>query len=142
MRIGLDFDGVICRQVYWPRWMPKQMRICLRLLIFPMPGLKVARKLCREHQVVVVTCRNEDFRLVTRWWLRFHRLPVAGLHCIGWGNDKGVILKQDQVEVFFDNHQRHVDAVVRQGVPAFLFTSWAEVEKQLKCFATAQEENE
>ena len=88
MIIGLDFDGVIAREVVVPRWLPSFL-ISLFLVFAPeMAGHEVARRLGRQHRLVIITARPVEYEVVTRLWLRLHRVPFSGLHCVGLAGDK------------------------------------------------------
>jgi len=131
MIIGLDFDGVIARELAIPKWLPVFL-IRLMLAFAPeMAGLEVARRLGQRHRLVVVTSRPVECAFVTRLWLRLHRVPFAALHCVGLAGDKVLVLRKEQVEVYFDDKPRYVEAASRQGITAHLFQSWNQVAEIL-----------
>lgn len=130
MVIGLDFDGVIAKEIVIPMWLPAFL-IHLILVFAPeMSGLDVVRHLDWQHRLVIITSRPVKCTFVTRLWLWMHKVPFTALHCVGSEGDKIPVLIKEQVEVYFDDKSRYVEAARKQGIMAHLFQNWNQLQVQ------------
>lgn len=126
MRIGFDLDGVIaCDQ---PCLKLPSFLAPITLLFFKkeIAGAKEALRKFIEHgdEVIIVTARPKKYARVTRWWLWLHQIPCAKL-CVVWPWQKKLeILKNEQVERYFDDKQKIVDFLRSRGIDARLFIGW------------------
>lgn len=129
MKIGLDFDGVIARQLPWPEWLPDWVIRWFLIFLPEMPDLDIARAIGREHQLIIVTSRSDLSCWITRAWLKLHKMPYAKLYCIGRGRSKAFKLKQEHVDIFFDDRSAHVTEARSKGINAHVFYNWRQAEQ-------------
>lgn len=129
MIIGLDFDGVIAREVVVPKWLPDFLIHLILVFASEMANLEICRKLGRKHRLVIVSSRPVWCAFVTQLWLWLHRVPCVVLCCIGSKEDKSPVLLKEKVEVYFDDKQRYVEAANQQGISSYLFQNWEKTKE-------------
>lgn len=139
MKIALDFDGVISKQIQssfqFPMWIWK----IIVLFAPPVSGISFLRELTTKHEIVIVSSRPESMHFVTKLWLWIYRIKISEVYCLGLSTDKSSLLVKEKVDYFFDDKERHVLSARKVGINSFIFTDWEQIKKILK---TAEEGRE
>lgn len=132
MKIGLDFDGVICQNINFRIRLPEFLFALVRIFIPAVPGWKILRQISRQHRIVIVSSRTSFYTWVTKIWFWRHGLsPVV--YCVGKkAEEKARVLQQEQVDIFFDDKPRYVEAAKHQEITAYLFQGWTQVAEILR----------
>lgn len=120
MIIGLDFDGVLCKD--------RKLSLGIFYLFVFLPkekGTEIVRLIGGKCELIVITSRPRFFEWISRLWFILHRIPIRKIYHVGNG-DKTPILLRERVDVFFDNNMRHIEAARKRGVNAYLFKNWNE----------------
>lgn len=124
MKIAVDFDGVISRELRFTRGLPEWLFMLISLFAPALPFIAVLRALARMHEVVIITARPEAYRLVTLLWLWLHRIPANLLIHVGRKTTKTDALALERPDLFIDDKRKHVNEAASVGIRAVHFTSW------------------
>lgn len=131
MIIGSDLDGTITPYSFYdsdakfplPWWLACFL---VPVILFSKPKKAVVEKMrlmaAQGYKFIIVTrWPNQFFRFI-KWLLMRHRVPFAGLFCVGFGKGaderKLKVIREEKVDIFVDSSRRFVRFLKRNSVQA------------------------
>ncbi|MDP1538494.1 MAG: hypothetical protein Q8M00_00480 [bacterium] len=129
MIVGIDLDGTISKAGFYnpslrlPWWL---FVVLVPLVLLIVPDKKAVGKLkemkIRGHRIIIISARPPWATAITIKWLKFHKVPLDEVFCIGFGkgtrNRKLEVIKREKIECFFDDNKKLVDFLNRNSVMA------------------------
>jgi len=67
----------------------------------------------KGYEIHFITARNDNAEGVTRDWLAKHRIPCDSLTVIGYGNEKGPVIKDLKLDYFVDDFIENIESALK-----------------------------
>ncbi|MEG6616590.1 hypothetical protein V6C27_09210 [Peptococcaceae bacterium 1198_IL3148] len=80
------------------------------------------KQLVNEHQLHIITARNQMHEFCTRRWLEKHQFPYHGLHLLN-SHDKVDICKELVVDVMVEDNYHNAVQLAAAGIEVILFNA-------------------
>ena len=126
MKIGIDLDGVISTfkflnpSIKLPQWFYLPLSFLCFLLPPNFTKRKILQLLSENNEIIVVSARPKWFEFSTKLWLKFWRIPVDSVHCVGFGKGtkerKLKVLREEGINVFIEDDKRIIQFLSRHSI--------------------------
>ena len=126
-KLGFDLDGVLSSQdlptLYALDDLKKKdhdawLEIVMDYFAGQIPLM--TEHLFNGDRLVIITARDKDFELLTRFWLDFYYGDNYDLYCVGYDKNtakrKVEIMKENNIGKFVDDNKKWIDTIREYGI--------------------------